>query len=570
MESCWIDDGNCKYAEAFPPLPLPQCNILASPLATAPSHSSGVAKSIPPQNASSEKKQEVRELKIPRVHCPSPRRIRACNAKEVVLAPTWMHKIVIGRGGCNIRSITKDLPHIKVKLMREEGKIVINGPNNEVQLAKQVFEKFKNEILTTVAFEEVRVNENVHAHIVGRNGAKIKKIENETNTRIHFPNHARSSPGTAICTNVLHIEGDPKGVAAAKSWILDVAARIESHVTKEITIKHRFHTMLIGANGQNIKKLRDQFSGVVVSFPDAGEKCDKVTLRGPADEVEKCAEYLEEMARDAAAANHRQIVRVCKKFHADIVGQDGCNLRCICQETNTRVVMPTDTESDVVVIFGRQEDVEKARQRIDDIVTKLKYQVKIAIPRRLHKAIIGKKGKVIRSVVEECGGVRIQLPSSDSTSDEISIDGAKEDVEKAQSILMEITQRADQDVTEELHIDHRVHSRLIGRRGKSIGKLMDRFHVLVRFPTGGKKTDDTVMMIGKEENVKVAKKFILEVAEEFMQELAEREEDKDVCDLYSHSSSSPGSHGGRYRFQLKDFIVSDNVDKHRAPRQKHA
>ena len=116
---------------------------------------------------------------------------------------------------------------------------------------------------------------------------------------------------------------------------------------------------------------------------------------------------------------------------------------------------------------------------------------------------------------------------------------------------------ADEDVTEELHIDRTVYSRLIGHRGKSIRKFMDRFHVLVRFPSA-KETDDTVMMIGKEENVKVAKKFILEVAHE----LAERDEEKELCDVHSGSSSS--------RFQLKDFIVGDAVDKLGAPRQKHA
>ena len=110
-----------------------------------------------------------------------------------------------------------------------EGKIIINGPSNEVKLVKQVVEEFRDEILTTVAFEEVCVNENVHPHIVERNGAKLEKIESKTNTAIHFPNCASSSPSTAISTDILHIEGDPKGIAAAKSLILEMAARVKSH-----------------------------------------------------------------------------------------------------------------------------------------------------------------------------------------------------------------------------------------------------------------------------------------------------------------------------------------------------
>ena len=65
-------------------------------------------------------------------------------------------------------------------------------------------------------------------------------------------------------------------------------------------------------------------------------------------------------------------------------------------------------------------------------------EVKINIPHRLHNSIIGPRGKLIRSVMEECGGVRIRFPASDSTSDEINIHGPKEDVERARSMLMEM------------------------------------------------------------------------------------------------------------------------------------
>ena len=97
---------------------------------------------------------------------------------------------------------------------------------------------------------------------------------------------------------------------------------------------------------------------------------------------------------------------------------------------------------------------------------------------------------------------------------------------------------------------------------------MDRFHVLVCFPTDN-KVDNTVTITGKEEKIKVAKKCILEVAEEYMQEVIEREKEKEFYNLYSRWAS-PESRGGRYHLQLKDFIVSDTLYKHGAPHHKHA
>ena len=63
-------------------------------------------------------------------------------------------------------------------------------------------------------------------------------------------------------------------------------------------------------------------------------------------------------------------------------------------------------------------------------------------------------------------------------------------------------------------IDHRVHSRLIGAKGKAIAKVMDQFQVDVRFPKD--KTCDTVTIQGLEENVEDAKYHLLTLAEDYV------------------------------------------------------
>ena len=65
--------------------------------------------------------------------------------------------------------------------------------------------------------------------------------------------------------------------------------------------------------------------------------------------------------------------------------------------------------------------------------------VSLSIPHRLHNAIIGPKGKLVQSVMTECGGVRIQFPpAGDSKRDEVKLHGPKDDVEKAQKMLLEL------------------------------------------------------------------------------------------------------------------------------------
>ena len=72
----------------------------------------------------------------------------------------------------------------------------------------------------------------------------------------------------------------------------------------------------------------------------------------------------------------------------------------------------------------------------------------------------------------------------------------------------------EEQVSEEVEIDHRVHSRLIGARGKAIAKVMEKFHVDIRFPRD--KQSSMVTITGMEENVEDAKEHLLTIAEEYV------------------------------------------------------
>ena len=71
----------------------------------------------------------------------------------------------------------------------------------------------------------------------------------------------------------------------------------------------------------------------------------------------------------------------------------------------------------------------------------LKANVKeaaIEIPHHLHNSIIGAKGRLIRAIMEECGGVIIRFPPEGNNSDKVTIRGPKDDVESAKKQLLEL------------------------------------------------------------------------------------------------------------------------------------
>ena len=71
-------------------------------------------------------------------------------------------------------------------------------------------------------------------------------------------------------------------------------------------------------------------------------------------------------------------------------------------------------------------------------------------------------------------------------------------------------------VTEKVSIDHRVHSRIIGSRGRAVRKIMDEFKVDVRFPRPNDPDPNLVQITGMEDSVWDCKDHLLNLEEEFV------------------------------------------------------
>ena len=59
---------------------------------------------------------------------------------------------------------------------------------------------------------------------------------------------------------------------------------------------------------------------------------------------------------------------IFKQFHKFIIGKGGTTIRQIRQDTNTRVDLPASgSDSDIIVLTGKKEDVLKAQAKIQQI-----------------------------------------------------------------------------------------------------------------------------------------------------------------------------------------------------------
>jgi len=433
---------------------------------------------------------------------------------QEINVPAWMHRFIIGKKGANVRAISTDLPKVQIDFRVGEDKIVVEGPPEEVGRAAERLETLHKETTNNLASVEVECDPKFHRHIIGKSGANIGRIKEETLVDIKIPQE-NSSDSTKI-----RIEGPKEGVLKAQEMLQEMVATMENEITKEINIEHRFHRTMIGTKGEKIREIRDKYNQVQITFPDASKQSNMVVVRGPREDVNAVVAYLSNFNKELVENNYQEKVPILKKFHKNVIGKGGVNVRKIKEETDTRIDLPSEaTESELIIITGKKANVDKAKQMILDIQKEL-VNVKedvILIPFRFHNSIIGAKGKLIRSIMEDCGGVTISFPPEGSNSDKVTIRGVADDVAKAKKQLTALaSERQINGHCEELKADTKFHKFLIGRKGGNIAKIREQHNVRVVFPGPQEKDQEVITIIGKEEDTKRALGELKSIIEELM------------------------------------------------------
>merc|ERR1712223_1149529 len=408
-----------------------------------------------------------------------------------VACPTWLHKYIIGKKGTGIQKISQDLQKVHI-VFHDDGSIKVDGPPDEVEKAKTELESQAGVLIKTMAFADVKVDAKYHKHIIGKGGSTINKIKSEADVTINIPD-------TDSGATVIRIEGNKAGVEKAKAELASMVEKMENEKEKDLIVENRFHRQLIGAKGGEIEKIRKEFTAVQISFPDLGSKSDIVKLRGPKEDVDKCARHFNKLTK----------VLIFKQFHKFVIGKGGANIRRIRDETDTRIDLPdSTTDSDMITITGKKENVVKAVEAIQQIQSEMANIVakEITIPAKIHNTVIGAGGKLIQSIMRECGGVAIKFPENGSGSDKVTVRGPVDDVEKAIKLLRELSDEKQlSGISAEVKAKPQHHKFLIGRAGCHIQKIRDDTGARIIFPGSGDADRESITIIGTKEAVAKAK-----------------------------------------------------------------
>ncbi|XP_056325157.1 vigilin [Danio aesculapii] len=420
-----------------------------------------------------------------------------------VIAPAWLHRFIIGKKGQNISRITQQLPKVHIEFTDGEERICLEGPTEEVEQAQTQIQEIIKDLMVRMDFTEINIDQRFHRHLIGKNGANINRIKEQYKVSVRIPQDSERC-------GLVRIEGDPQGVQLARKELMDMAQRMENERTKDLIIEQKFHRTIIGQKGEKIKEVRDKFPEVIIIFPDQQQKSDIVQLRGPKNEVEKCAKFLQKLIAELVESSFSISVPIHKQFHKNIIGKGGANIKKIREETNTKIDLPTEnSNSEVIVITGKKSSCEAARERILAIEKELASmkEVEVSIPAKLHNSLIGSKGSLVRSIMEDCGGVHIHFPAEGSGLDRVTIRGPAEEVERARKQLLQLAEEKQvNNFSVELQAKPEYHKYLIGRGGANIRRVRDRTGARIIFPSTDDQEQEHITIMGKEEAVILAQR----------------------------------------------------------------
>merc|ERR1712227_1197979 len=328
-------------------------------------------------------------------------------------------------------------------------------------------------------------------------------IKSETDVTINIPD-------TDSGVTVIRIEGNKAGDEKAKKELMDMTEKMENEKEKDLISENRFHRQLIGPRGENIEKIRKDFANVQISFPDLGVKSDIVKLRGPKKDVDECTKYFNKIVKEMQESSFQVKVPIFKQFHKFIIGKGGANIRRIRDETDTRIDLPdSGSDSDMITITGKKANVNKAVTEIQKIQNEMANitSKEVKIPSKIHNTMIGAGGKLIQSIMNDCGGVAIKFPEPNSGSDVVTVRGPTDDVEKAVKLLKEMSEEKQlSGITAEIKAKAQHHKFLIGKAGIHIQKIRDDTGARIIFPDPNDTDKETIVVIGTKEAVDSAKK----------------------------------------------------------------
>lgn len=435
-------------------------------------------------------------------------------SKDIIIDQKF-HSNLIGKSGKNLNEIRAKFNDIQINIPNQEEKsevVTIRGNKVDVDNCFKYLQKTIKDMQENNYQEEVQIFKQFHRMLIGKQGAFIRKIREETNTRIEVP--AEDSDSSAIL-----LVGKQDNVRKARILIETKVKELVKVEEDFVEIAHSLHTALIGRGGAIIKQIREECGGVIINFPaenSTGKDGDKITLKGPREEIEKAKRELTKLAKEKNELSYSEDVPAKSEYHRFLVGRNGQNVNTLRDQYNVRILFPssnskdnnnnknsTPQDQDLITIIGSEKNVKAVREQIEKTLKDLEEQAtdEVNVDQKWHKNFTAKRAKLINKISDDNCNVKISFPKSPD-SNVVTLKGPKDAIESAKKQILQVVYEFENQVSIEVSVMQKYHVSLIGQKGVNSSKISDQFKVELQFPAklGSNNENSSTNSVHESEN----------------------------------------------------------------------
>uniref|UniRef100_A0AAR2ISL5 Vigilin n=1 Tax=Pygocentrus nattereri TaxID=42514 RepID=A0AAR2ISL5_PYGNA len=479
--------------------------------------------------------------------------------KDMIIEQRF-HRAIIGQKGEKIKEIRDKFPEVIINFPDPAQKsdiVQLRGPRTEVEKCTKFMQKMVAEMVENSHSVSVPIFKQFHKNIIGKGGANIKKIREETNTKIDLPAENSNSEMIVITGKKANCEAARNRILAIQKELVSILQNLSiltSPVETEniecaaiqvffffffffffVCVLHR-QTLWKWRfpSPQILRELAEEYGGVMVSFPRTGSQSEKVTLKGAKDCVEAAKKRMFEIVEDLVSPIPMPFSPLCtpssciQSFKRLALNSTYTQVQ-ENGESNGEIKEPADPAApkkcDVIVLSGRKERCEAAVEALKALVP---VTIEVEVPFELHRYIIGQKGSGIRKMMDEFE-VNIQVPAPELQSDIISVTGLATHLDRAKEGLLERVKelqaeqedRALRSFKLTITVDPKYHPKIIGRKGAIITQIRTEHDVNIQFPEKNDENQDQITITGYEQNAVAARDAIQAIVDELEEMISE-------------------------------------------------
>ncbi|CAK0911462.1 unnamed protein product [Prorocentrum cordatum] len=215
--------------------------------------------------------------------------------------------------------------------------------------------------------------------------------------------------------------------------------------------------IVIGPKGATLNMVKEKTDVKSIQLPAGGI----LRIEGKPENVAQAQQAFEELvAKGFTSLSYENFksdaVKVPTNALPDLIGKEGCIIRAVKDALKVEITMPKSSgppgsgpKRTMVTIAGKGENVEKAKEVINDIV--MYYHHEITHPGDVHEEleieewnyrfIIGKAGSELRHT-EKNYKVRVRIPRDETPNRNVVVVGEKRNVERAVAYIHNVIAKA--------------------------------------------------------------------------------------------------------------------------------